>query len=694
MITKLSTKTKILIPMFFLTAILLFIASLIIYTNYTKHLSLQELNKKILLSSKVSAALHTIQKERGLSCAFTVSRDLKFKEQLLKQRETTDAMLERLKQSFNTVNKDEWHPKKKKLLKKISYLDNTRREIDLNHITYDGIIKYYSNINATLLDILVNISKESHVPVITEDILAYMHFLYLKEYMGIERAEGVTIFSKKNLSRESLLRFSNVLSLEKRSETMFLKYASKRLEFYYNEHLNKNTFNNIKKMRNIILYDKIQNANIQPQLWFQTMTKMLNTLDQVASFIEQDTLTNIEQEIKRLNNIFLLVTSLIIFSMIIFFIMIIAFFKLAREEQRLRLVMDKYVISSTTNLKGKIIDVSEAFCAISGYSKQDLIGQPHNIVRHPDTDSKLFEEMWGKLKQGLAWSGKIKNIRKDGTYYWVYANVEPLFNAAGIIDSYISIRLDITESELLMLKVKEEEKKNKFQEEMIREQSRLAQMGEMISMIAHQWRQPLSAIAAAAGSLQLKAKRNKLDTETTLLIADKIKNFSLHLSSTIDDFRNFFKSNKKESETNFETILTSVLSIIEGSLEKNRIELNLNIISANTLFTYENELKQVILNLIKNAEDALVENEIVKPYIDIQIEDNCFTIEDNAGGIPVDIIEKIFDPYFSTKTKKDGTGLGLYMSKIIVEDHCKGSISVTNEQDGAKFTIKLGEIDG
>jgi signal transduction histidine kinase len=216
-------------------------------------------------------------------------------------------------------------------------------------------------------------------------------------------------------------------------------------------------------------------------------------------------------------------------------------------------------------------------------------------------------------------------------------------------------------------------------------------MGEMISMIAHQWRQPLSAIAAASGSIQLKAKRNKLTEETAIELAEKIKKFSLHLSSTIDDFRNFFKTNKQTIETDFVKILNNVLSIIEGSLERNNINLQIELNNPQVFLTFENEIKQVVLNLIKNAEDALVDSKIENPYIHIFVNNTTFIIKDNAGGISEDIIGKIFDPYFSTKTKKDGTGLGLYMSKIIIEDHCKGKIEVSNETDGAKFQITLGD---
>jgi len=687
----LTTKTKILIPMFILTVILIFIGGSVTYINYSKINSLQKLQEKIFFSSKIATLLHSLQRERGLSCGFVVNANNKYRKELLEQRSTTDIAIKDVKMNLHTIKCPIFKKNTDRILTKLAQLQIAREEIDKYNISYNGVIKFYSNINTALLDVLVNISKESHIPLLTQNILAYSNLLYLKEFMGIERARGVAIYSKHHIDRESLIQFSNIFILEKRSEEMFFKYASEEMKLFYKQSIQDKSFTHVSAMRENIFYKNIQNSSIDSKKWFDTITKSLNILDKVATFIEKKTIINIQKELSDLKTVFIILTSLTIISIVVFVMMLIAFFKLAREEQRLRIVMDKYIISSTTDLKGKIIDVSQAFCNISGYKKEELIGQPHNIVRHPDTPKEVFKDMWYRLQRGLAWRGKVKNRKKDGSFYWVYANVEPLFAAGGNIDSYISIRLDITESELLTLKVKEEEEKNRFQVEMMKEQSRLVQMGEMLSMIAHQWRQPLSAIAAAAGSLQIKAKMDKLEKETLIEIAEKITGFSLHLSSTIDDFRNFFKSNKMSTKTNFEVILQSVLSIIEGSMKENSITLQINIKDVEEFTSYENELKQVLLNLMKNAEDALVENEISEPKIEISIEKKSFTIKDNAGGIPKEIIDKIFDPYFSTKMKKDGTGLGLYMSKMIIEDHCNGYLKVINDVDGALFTITIGE---
>ena len=221
------------------------------------------------------------------------------------------------------------------------------------------------------------------------------------------------------------------------------------------------------------------------------------------------------------------------------------------------------------------------------------------------------------------------------------------------------------------------------------QQNRLAQMGEMISMIAHQWRQPLSAISATSGSITLKAKLGKLNKENAIELSTSITDYAQHLSSTIDDFRNFFKEKKHKESVSLKEIVNATLAIVKMSLEKSNIDMVTNLTSDKEIQIYANELKQVVLNIIKNAQDALIEQNIQNPKIEIYADDTTIIISDNAGGVPEAIIDKIFEPYYSTKMKKDGTGLGLYMSKIIIEEHCGGKLSVANDKNGAVFTIKL-----
>jgi len=242
-------------------------------------------------------------------------------------------------------------------------------------------------------------------------------------------------------------------------------------------------------------------------------------------------------------------------------------------------------------------------------------------------------------------------------------------------------------------KVKLEVNKNREKDAQMIQQSRLAQMGEMISMIAHQWRQPLAAISSTSSAINIKAQLGNLENEKVIALTKKINEYSQHLSTTIDDFRDFFKSNKETKETNYSELIKSVLGIIEDSLINKNIELIQDLKIEDTIKTYPNEIKQVILNLIKNAEDVLIEKQIINPYIKIMTykegENLVLSVSDNGGGIPKEIRDKIFDPYFSTKIKKNGTGLGLYMSKTIVEKHCGGKLTVANSDEGAVFKILL-----
>jgi len=250
---------------------------------------------------------------------------------------------------------------------------------------------------------------------------------------------------------------------------------------------------------------------------------------------------------------------------------------------------------------------------------------------------------------------------------------------------------------MLRERVMEEVIKNNRKDRVMLQQTKLAQMGEMISMIAHQWRQPLSAISTLSQTINLKASLGALDEETALRLSDTITATAMHLSQTIDDFREFFKPRKEKQETSYCEIIEGVLSIIETSIVTKNIQIIKDLQCKRKFNSYPNEIKQVVLNLIKNAQDALIESKVENPYILIRTYkrngSRILEIEDNAGGVPEALKSKIFEPYFSTKEKKDGTGLGLYMSKTIIEEHCHGILSIRNSSKGAIFRVELPVVD-
>ncbi len=244
----------------------------------------------------------------------------------------------------------------------------------------------------------------------------------------------------------------------------------------------------------------------------------------------------------------------------------------------------------------------------------------------------------------------------------------------------------------LEMKVQKAKVEIREQEKIIFHQSRLAQMGEMISMIAHQWRQPLMSIAAVASSLKIKIG---LETYEPKLFNDKLSDiidYTNHLSATIDDFRSYFKPDKEKNSFYLNNTVANVLSLSSSLLESHNIEVVSDINPVAEVENFENELVQVIITIIKNGVDALLEMQVAQPKIYISLSQQAYDvvlkIEDNAGGIPQSIQNKIFEPYFSTKSK-NGTGLGLYMAKSIVEQHCEGELDFYNGDKGACFSIRL-----
>lgn len=225
------------------------------------------------------------------------------------------------------------------------------------------------------------------------------------------------------------------------------------------------------------------------------------------------------------------------------------------------------------------------------------------------------------------------------------------------------------------------------------EKSRLAAMGEKIEQIAHQWRQPLHALALINQNLYFKTQLETVTKEDYEEVHDKMNEQLQYMSQTIDDFRNFSKSNKKKEAFFIETVIKSAISLSEGSLEQANVKTQLISKGEHTAYGMCHELMQVFMNVIKNAQDVILEKKIQKPWIKFSVteQDNQIQIriEDNAGGIPADAIKRVFEPYFSTKQAYGGSGIGLFMSKEIIEKSMLGQISVANSEVGAVFTVLL-----
>lgn len=251
----------------------------------------------------------------------------------------------------------------------------------------------------------------------------------------------------------------------------------------------------------------------------------------------------------------------------------------------------------------------------------------------------------------------------------------------------------ILKNEKLEIKVDEEITKNKENQELLFQQSKMASMGEMIGNIAHQWRQPLNALSALNVGLSMKYDAGKLSKYEMIQFKEKSNHLVQRMSSTIDDFRNFFYPNKERELFRVDKAIDEAINFINSAYSINNIKLINYSSSKIEIKNHRNELIQVLLNIFNNSKDAIKEfnpeNGVVIVDIHMFQENIEITIQDNGGGIKQEIIDRVFEPYFTTKFKDDGTGIGLYMSKMIIEESMNGKLRLENRENGVLVTIQL-----
>jgi PAS domain S-box-containing protein len=344
---------------------------------------------------------------------------------------------------------------------------------------------------------------------------------------------------------------------------------------------------------------------------------------------------------------------------------------------------------------------------------------------HPEDIQNSNNDIQLQLLTHDTFSIEFRYKKADGSWTWVEGRGKVILkDTDGKPIKLVGTNLDITKikeyenilKEEVSKKTKElndlnltlqervavEVEKNRKQDAMLQQQSRLAAMGEMMGNIAHQWRQPLSAITTAISSLKLKEEFGILEPNDIKDANDYILNQADFLSKTIENFRNFFRKDQPKKQFALSEAINNTLGIIKASYDNNFIILD-TILDDSLYYTgSENLLSQVLLNILSNAKDALVSNNIEDKHVCITLmkknDNSCkITIKDNAGGVKDDIKDRIFDPYFTTKHPSQGTGLGLYMSSQILRNHFNGTVKVVNTSDefgtGACFIIEFPLIN-
>jgi len=395
-------------------------------------------------------------------------------------------------------------------------------------------------------------------------------------------------------------------------------------------------------------------------------------------------------------------------------------------EQTYQEAIENSNMVSKTDIHGIITFVNDEFCKILGYTRDELIGVNHNIIRHPDVPKENFETLWNTILCKQSYKATIKNLCKNKTTIYLNTTITPILDENGQIKEFIAIRYDVTgevelkkdlqkkDKELQVLnktleqrvkeqtaqllglnqtlehRVKEEVAKNEEKQKILFWQSRMASLGQMLANIAHQWRQPLSKLGLTMFNLKKSAKKNdikKIDEyyHESLSLID-------NMSQTIDDFSNFFNPNKQKEKFVLSIAIKEALLITKEFLEKENIKISKKFDELE-VFGVPTEFSQVVINLIQNSLEAFKLNNKNNKSIGIEIKRSTeFAIVkyfDNAGGVDEDILDKLFEPYFTTKHQSNGTGLGLFMSKMIIEKSLNGSIEISKNISGLDFTIKI-----
>lgn len=362
-------------------------------------------------------------------------------------------------------------------------------------------------------------------------------------------------------------------------------------------------------------------------------------------------------------------------------------------------------VAGIIHLKGRtFIHSNEAWDRMLGYEPGELTGKNSKMIYASEEEyDKLGKDAYAQMLKSGHYTTEQVLQKKDGSTITVLLSGAYL-DKSDVSKGSIWVGIDITdrkraENELVLVnktleqRVEHETKKRLEAEHIAMQQSKMALMGEMIGAIAHQWRQPLNALGLTVQDIREAYKYGELNDNYLAQAVDISMDRIQFMSKTIDDFRNFFSPNKAKQEFFIEDAIKATANIVSAQLKDHKINLSYNGTGKTPFVGYQNELQQVLLNLISNSKDAIESNNSTLRKIEISVMNTdtsiFITVEDSGGGIPPHILDRVFEPYYTTKEQGKGTGIGLYMSKQIVERHMDGELGCENSDYGARFTIKL-----
>lgn len=349
--------------------------------------------------------------------------------------------------------------------------------------------------------------------------------------------------------------------------------------------------------------------------------------------------------------------------------------------------IDQSSIVAATDISGVITYANEMFCEVSGYSHKELIGKTHSLLNSNYHPNSFFKEMWNTIRTGEVWKGDIRNRRKDGTYYWVNTTIVPFRNNEGQIYQYLSIRHDITDLKMAQQLILEQQAR-------LAVASKFSALGEMAANLTHEINNPLAAILGRCELLIQQLQKPNMNPTTLLSGVEAIEFTARRIEKIVKSMRSFSVAGDRDP---FELVSVKFLAeeaadFVQQRFKYHGIELKVLPIDEDLqLECRGTEISQVLLNLINNAFDAVQTYE--EKWVQVEASKNGaeyiqITVTDSGKGISQNILDRIFDPFFSTKEKQYGTGLGLSISKGLIERH-KGTLDIDHSCKNTRFIITL-----
>lgn len=687
--------------------------------EYEHYQSMIKLQAALEIAYKATDVMHELQKERGLSAGYLVTNGEKFGQELKWQREISDDKIRLLQKTYFNTDLSEFSKEfiapVAEGMHQIEVLKDIRKKVSSREIDIRTMLYLYTDQISHYLKGISSIDGESADSTLSAMARAQAYFINAKELRGQERAFLIAVIARNEPLRDEDIRYWN--SLYFGYETLinsFKELAREETVNYYHATVDLNLLDKTESIRDIVRKrSKTGNFNLDPAVWQAFSTDYIDILRKVSvQQMEQlriKTSTLIDNARYELIQQFIIVATIIISVLIVIGRFARSISQVQKEQDELLSLFDygdtvlfrwenddQWSINYVSGNVGQLIEYSQEEC---------LEGQmPYIGFIHPEDLPGLLEEVKETKENPQIYyrPTPYRLITKSGKEKWVldYTIVEK--NAQGVVTHFLGYIVDITDIKTLQEKLSElnTQLEHKVQsgidtirekDQILIQQSRLAAMGEMVGNIAHQWRQPLNALSLVIGNLEDAFENGKLDHESMQNAADKAYALIDKMSGTIDDFRNFFSPNRNKQLFFVHDVIHETIGLLEASLKHNQIDVRFENRGDGEVKGLKNELSQVILNIINNAKDALLETQTKNPIIHIieeNMDDNvAIHIQDNGGGIPQEVMDRIFEPYFTTKEQGKGTGIGLYMSKTIVEGHMQGKLLVRNGDEGAVFTI-------